>query len=145
MKKFFGQLVKFGVVGVGNTALDLLVYLGLTRGFEWFGEHYLVAAVISFFVSGVNGFLWNKHWTFQDKLRFTHGQLLRFYVSAGVALSLNQVLLWQLVSQEILHDAVAKVLAGVCAGGVNFLLQKFWTFPRREDLYNSDEDFESAG
>ena len=142
MKNLFGQLVRFGVVGVGNTALDVLVYLGLTRGIPWFGDHYLTAAVISFLVSGVNGFIWNKHWTFNDKLRFTHGQLIRFYSSSGIALALNQTLLWLFVSQFDVYDVIAKVMAGVSAGGLTFALQKFWTFPRREDLYNSNEDFE---
>ncbi len=141
MKKLFWQLVRFGIVGGGNTGLDVLIYVGLTRGVNWLGEHYLVAAVISFLISGVNGFIWNKHWTFKDKLKFTHGQLIRFYISAGVALSINQSLLWYFVSNELIHDVMAKVAAGVSAGGVNFLLQKFWTFPRPEDLYNEDADF----
>lgn len=140
MKATFFQLFRFGVVGTMNTVIDLAVYAGLTRGFDFFEEHYLVAALIAFIISGINSFFWNKQWTFKDTNQYTHRKLIKFYIAAGVALLVNELILWQLVEFE-LYDILAKLIAGTSAGVINFTLQKFWTFDRvvetTENEYNN--------
>ncbi|MFH1426548.1 MAG: GtrA family protein [Candidatus Kerfeldbacteria bacterium] len=139
MKKAFFQLIRFGVVGTANTAIDALVYVALTRSVGFFEQHYLWAAVIAFIVSGINSFFWNKKWTFKDRVKYTNRKLLKFYIAAGVALAVNAFFLWFFVQLGV-WDVAAKVIGGVCAGLVNFSLQKFWTFPavvkKDENKYN---------
>ena len=128
MKTTFFQLVRFVVVGSGNTLIDAVVYIALTRGFDFFATHYLLASTIAFVIAGFNSFVWNKHWTFKDGISYSYAQLFRFFVVIGITYSLNQLFLWWFVSLGI-YDIVGKVAAGVFAGGVNFTLQKLWAFP----------------
>lgn len=133
MKKHFFQFVRFGVVGAMNTVFDLLMYAGLTRSMDFFRAHYLFAAFIAFAISTLNSFIWNKHWTFRDTLKFHHSQLIKFYIGAGVTLVLNQAFLWLFVNLGV-YDIFAKVLASLTAGGVNFMMQKFWTFAPKQRI-----------
>ena len=57
------QFVKFGIVGVSNTLLTLVVYTVLLKVF---GVWYLAASAIGFVVGAVNGFLLNRRWTFRE-------------------------------------------------------------------------------
>jgi putative flippase GtrA len=57
------QFVKFGIVGVSNTLLTLIVYTVLLKVF---GVWYLAASAIGFIVGATNGFLLNRRWTFRS-------------------------------------------------------------------------------
>src|ERR1035437_8585258 len=59
----FVQFVKFGIVGVSNTALTFIVYTVLLKVF---GVWYLAASAVGFIVGATNGFLLNRRWTFRD-------------------------------------------------------------------------------
>lgn len=123
------QIFKFGLVGAVNTAIDTGVYVALTREVVWFAQNYLVAGFVAFLIAGINGFWWHKKWTFRHAMTYRHTQLVRFYLGAGGALVVNEAVLWLLVQQHW-YDILAKLVAAVAAGVVNFCLQKFWTFGR---------------
>ena len=55
-----GQLVRFLVVGVGNTVLSFVVYRLLLAVGTW----YVVAAPLAFAAGAVNGYIFNRRWTF---------------------------------------------------------------------------------
>ncbi|MBI2410347.1 MAG: GtrA family protein [Candidatus Kerfeldbacteria bacterium] len=129
MKVTVFQFMRFTIVGATNTVLDAFIYIALTRSTDFFHRWYLLAAAIAFFLSSANSFFWNKHWTFKDGIHYSHAQLMRFFMVAGVAFFLNEILLWLCVEFFHVHDIVAKLLASIGAGGINFLMQKFWTFP----------------
>src|ERR1700690_585125 len=97
------QFVKFGIVGVSNTLLTFAVYTLLLKGF---GLWYLAASAIGFVVGAVNGFLWNRRWTFRGHV----GDALtpvRWGVVQGCGLGVNLGLLYLFV-----HDAgLDKLLA----------------------------------
>ena len=57
------QFVKFGIVGVSNTLMTLVVYTVLLKVF---GVWYLAASAIGFAVGATNGFLLNRKWTFTE-------------------------------------------------------------------------------
>ncbi len=130
MKKTVAQLVRFGVVGSINTVIDLFVYIVLTRNLQFFSDNYLFAAISSFLVAGINGYFFNKRWTFKDGAGFSHKQMILFYIEAGIALAMNLLLLWWFV-QLGMNDVLAKLTAGVTAGVLNFLMQKFWIFRQK--------------
>ncbi len=56
------QFVKFGIVGVSNTLISFAMYTLLLKVF---GVWYVAASGIGFAVGAVNGFLWNRAWTFR--------------------------------------------------------------------------------
>ena len=119
------QFVKFAVVGVSSTIIDWGIYLLLTRTTAIF---YLLAKVLSFLVSVINSYIWNRRWTFrsQDPKRFH--QFSKFLVVAGVGLALNALIMYLVVSKLKLHDIIGLILASAIVMFWNFLVNKFWTF-----------------
>jgi putative flippase GtrA len=118
------QFLKFGVVGVSNTLIAFAVYTVLLKGF---GVWYILASAIGFAMGAVNGFLWNRRWTFRGHV----GDALtpvRWGIVQTCGLGLNLGLLYVFV-----HDAgIDKLLAQAFATGVvtvlTFLANRAWTF-----------------
>ncbi|MGD0453871.1 MAG: GtrA family protein [Solirubrobacteraceae bacterium] len=118
------QFIKFGIVGVSNTLLTLVVYTVLLKVF---GVWYLAASAIGFAVGATNGFLLNRRWTFREHI----GDALtpvRWAVVQSGGLAINEGLLYLLV-----HDGhLDKLLAQVCATAVvtvtTFIVNRAWTF-----------------
>jgi putative flippase GtrA len=130
------QFVKFGIVGVSNTLLTLVVYTVLLKVF---GVWYLAASAIGFVVGAVNGFLLNRRWTFREHV----GDALtpvRWGVVQTCGLGLDEGLLYLLV-----HDAhMGKLIAQVCATAVvtvsTFLVNRAWTFRVHASVAVADAD-----
>jgi putative flippase GtrA len=118
------QFVKFGIVGISNTLLTFIVYTLLLKGL---GVWYLAASAIGFVVGAVNGFLWNRRWTFRGHV----GDALtpvRWGIVQGCGLVLNLGLLYLFV-----HDAgLDKLLGQACATAIvtvlTFMANRAWTF-----------------
>src|SRR5271155_2042230 len=97
------QFVKFGIVGVSNTVLTLVIYTVLLKGF---GVWYLAASAIGYIVGAVNGFLLNRKWTFRGHV----GDALtpfRWSIVHGAGLALDEVLLYAFVGVLGLDKLVA--------------------------------------
>jgi putative flippase GtrA len=124
------QFAKFGVVGISNTLLTLVVYTLLLKVF---GVWYLAASAIGFAVGAVNGFLLNRRWTFRGHV----GDALtpvRWGIVQTCGLGVNEGLLYLFV-----HDAhIDKLLAQVCATAVvtvtTFFANRAWTFRARTPI-----------
>ena len=118
------QFIKFGIVGVSNTLLTLVVYTVLLKVF---GVWYLAASAIGFIAGATNGFLLNRRWTFRDHV----GDALtpvRWAIVQGAGLAIDELMLYVLV-----HDAkLDKLLAQVCATAfvtvTTFFVNRAWTF-----------------
>src|SRR5271154_6870835 len=118
------QFVKFGIVGISNTLLTLVVYTVLLKVF---GVWYLAASAIGFAVGATNGFLLNRRWTFRDHV----GDALtpvRWGIVQTCGLGVDEALLYLFV-----HDLhLDKLLAQVCATAVvtvsTFFVNRAWTF-----------------
>jgi putative flippase GtrA len=118
------QFVKFGIVGVSNTLLTLVVYTVLLKVF---GVWYLAASAIGFAVGATNGFLLNRRWTFREHVGDALTPVRWGIVQSG-GLGVNEGLLYLLV-----HDGhLDKLLAQVCATAVvtvtTFFINRAWTF-----------------
>ncbi len=118
------QFVKFGIVGVSNTLLTLVVYTVLLKVF---GVWYLAASAIGFAVGAINGFLLNRRWTFREHVGDALTPVRWGIVQSG-GLAINEGLLFLFV-----HDAqLDKLLAQVCATSVvtvtTFIVNRAWTF-----------------
>jgi putative flippase GtrA len=118
------QFVKFGIVGVSNTALAFLVYTMLVKGF---GLWYLAASAIGFAVGAVNGFLLNRRWTFREHA----GDPLtpvRWFVVQGCGLLLNLALVYVLVDRVALDKLLGQAVATVVVVVITFFVNRAWTF-----------------
>src|SRR5436309_15769504 len=84
------QFMKFGIVGISNTALTFLVYTLLLKVF---GVWYLAASAIGFAVGATNGFLLNRRWTFREHVG-DNLTPLRWVIVQGCGLAVNVGLLY---------------------------------------------------
>ncbi len=143
------QFIKFGIVGLSNTALSYIIYAVLV----YLGLHYIVASVISFMLSVLNSFYWNKRYVFvpdkdndnnkdgdndphqqkhqqerQQKYGFW-GALLKTYASyALTGFVLQNILLFVFISALNLSEYIAPLLSLAVTVPLNFVLNKKWAF-----------------
>jgi len=118
------QFVKFGIVGVSNTALTFIIYTILLKVF---GVWYLAASAIGFIVGATNGFLLNRRWTFAEHVGDSLTPV-RWGVVQGCGLVLDEVLLFVLVHQAGLDKLLAQALATVVVTVSTFFANRAWTF-----------------
>ncbi|ADQ07966.1 GtrA family protein [Caldicellulosiruptor hydrothermalis 108] len=130
IEKLF-ELIKFSIVGAINTAIDFAVFfvcysiLHLDSSFS---------QIFGYTAGMINSFLMNKRWTFEDRtkgkkvlikaFKFGFTNVISLILSIGV-IKLSKLYL----SSSIL---IAKILATLCAQGVNYILYKFWVFTKAE-------------
>jgi putative flippase GtrA len=135
-KKLVRQVSRFGLVGVLNTALDLLVLNGLLALFPTTRALVIVLfTALAYSVGAVNSFLFNKYWTFERRCKTTWGELARFAATTGVGIAGNSGFIW-LASQlphPFLANTVAwtnlsKVLALLCLSLISYLGMRLWVF-----------------
>jgi putative flippase GtrA len=118
------QFVKFGIVGVSNTLLTLVVYTVLLKVF---GVWYLAASAIGFVVGAINGFLLNRRWTFREHV----GDALtpvRWGVVQTCGLGIDELLLYVFVHDAGLDKLVAQVCATAVVTVTTFFVNRAWTF-----------------
>jgi putative flippase GtrA len=125
------QLVKYSIIGIINTFLDWGVYLGLTRIFAYFIQHYLFAKGISFCVAVTNSYFWNRYWTFRSKRKEILRQYVKFFLSQGILLVINVGIMYLAVSILHLRDLIGLVLTSLVSMAFGFLISKFWVFKEK--------------
>ncbi|HEX5852186.1 MAG TPA: GtrA family protein [Solirubrobacteraceae bacterium] len=118
------QLVKFGLVGVSNTALTFAVFTLLLKGF---GVWYLAASAIGFAVGATNGFLLNRRWTFSEHVGDSLTPV-RWALVQGTGLGVNVALLYVLVDHVGLDELVGQAIATAVVTVSTFFVNRAWTF-----------------
>lgn len=115
--------VKYGIVGVSNVAIDFAVYALLLAIGVW----YPAAKVLSFVVATVNGYTFNRLWTFRAGRH--RNVILTKYVTVQVTcLGVNLVLLVLLVELAGLDKLVAQAVVLPFIALASFIGQRLWTF-----------------
>jgi len=121
----FNQFLKFGIVGVSNTLVGLIVYYVLI----YFNIHYIVANTMGFIVSVFNAYYWNDRYVFKkQRNRSTVDVLIKVYIAYGMTFILNTALLFIMVSHFNISKYIAPVINLVIITPINFLLNKYWAF-----------------
>ncbi len=129
------QFVKFCLIGVSSTVLDVVISRLLM---DKFGINWLAANTLSFAVAVTNGYLWNSLWTFRGMgAARKHTQYLKFVAVNLVGYGLNTVIMATTILMLTGHMtgtpprgiwAVAKGTAVLLVAIWNFLANKRWTF-----------------
>jgi len=119
-----GQLVRFGIVGVANTLISLAVYQLLLFAGVW----YLVAAPLGYMAGLLNGYVFNRSWTFksQDSMRARMSYVVIQMGGAGLT-SLLVFLFVDAGLNRTVAFAVATVPVVICT----FAANRAWTFVDR--------------
>jgi putative flippase GtrA len=126
LKALFGQAVKFSLVGVVNTLLDMLIFALLTL-LPLFAAQYVYAQVISYSCGVVCSLALNKLWTFKQREPMRIGQIVCFLLVNLAALGVSSGALY-LYQGWGLAPLLAKVLSVPFSLGVNFVGNKLFVF-----------------
>lgn len=126
------QFLKFGMVGVGNTAVSMATYyivLWLDPNLYMFGS--ILGAVLSI----LHAFLWSNFYVFPQKGQTIKDFFIRMgkcYLSYGGTSVLSNVLLWAEVSIWHFSKVYAPIVNLILTIPLNFILNKLWVFRRNK-------------
>ena len=126
------QLARFLVVGVANTAISFVVY----RVLLLVSTPYVLAAGLGFAVGALNGYVFNRRWTFAAN-DTTRARVL--YVVVQVAGSLSTSLLVFLFVQAGAGKVVAYLAAIPPVTLCMFAANRLWTFADRSSALELDQ------
>lgn len=128
IKKLLIQFIKFGLVGVSNTLISLLVYYILV----YFKCNYIVANTLGFIISVINAYYWNNKYVFKKntgrKEEKTYKKIIKVYVSYGVTFLLSTLLLYLMVDCFKISEYIAPIINLCVTVPLNFIFNKFWAF-----------------
>lgn len=143
------QLLRFGLVGILNTAIDVLAYNLLVWRFDLrTSPALLLANAVAYALGAINSFALNRRWTFGRQGHRTAGEVGRFVVTTLGGISLNDLLLWLLTRALLpvlgptrLWANAAKI--GAIGGSVllSYLGMRFWVFARRASPAATNKEY----
>lgn len=135
------QFIKFGLVGVSNTAVDWVVFFLLSH-FVFHGSNgELISKAISFAIAVINSYIWNSVWTFRKEYsKATSGQgskaakggtiFVKFLVISLLGWGLNY-LVYKYTHQNLAQgNIIALIAASGAATLLNFFGNKLWTYKK---------------
>ncbi len=130
------QLVRFGIVGVINTVIDLSMYIYFLNNYAFFAHHILIAKAVSFLLGTISSFLLNRYWTFKKKTRLNITEIVRFYLTVAGGLILDLLSLSFFLSVIHMNAIIAAFFATLIAFVWNFLLSKLWVYSETVPIHS---------
>lgn len=127
------QFIQFGIVGLSNTLISLVVYyLFIIINEHW----YLAGNAVGFMVSTVNAYYWNSRKVFKTagggreptRIRI----LVKTFAAYGLSLALSTVLSFILVDKARISVYVAPCFVLMITVPLNFCMNKYWVYSKRE-------------
>lgn len=118
------QFVKFGIVGVSNTAISLIIYYALV----YVNVNYILANTIGFIVSVLNAYYWNNKYVFKKETSSNVSAFIKSFVCYGTTFMISTVLLIVMVKYLNISELIAPIINLIITVPLNFFMNKFWTF-----------------
>lgn len=124
------QLIKYGLVGVSNSLITLIVIFVCN---DLIGMKLMLADVIGYVAGLINSFIWNKNWVFKSHNRRLRNEMMLFFVGFLVCFGLqfltvlllrNPMKALDISLLGISPDAIGEY-AAVCLGMVVYTLSNF--------------------
>ncbi|MBQ6461088.1 GtrA family protein [Candidatus Saccharibacteria bacterium] len=117
--------IKFGIVGVINTVLSLVIYyICIVINNDW----YLFGTVLGYVISSIVGYFLNKLMVFKRPDMKHSRSLPRYYVVYASALILNILLMELWIKGLHLSSWIAPILTLCFTVPYNFVLSRIWVF-----------------
>lgn len=129
--KFLGQAVKYGIVGVSGITTNLLIFSLLVY---IIGVWYIVAGLISGWISLTQNFILHRKFSFVDQAKFdlrsreALKRYFRFFLLSIINAPVFSSLLFFLVEFVKLEKVLAQFLTSVSLGLISFLISRRFIF-----------------
>ena len=124
---FISQFIRFGLVGLSNTAISLAIYYL----FLWINPAlYILGNIIGFIVSVANAFFWANRYVFKGHVQNLWKSLAKTYLAYGSTVLLATGLLFLQVEFWGISKILAPLLNMVITIPLNFIIHKFWVFKK---------------
>ena len=135
-KRWPGQIVRFGTVGVLNTVLDLLILNCLLWLFPTNDPVVVVLFnSLAYALGAINSFLLNKYWTFGYSKSITGREVSRFILTTALGIVCNDILLWLaniLLRPLIVHSSLwvnaSKLVSLAGTVLISYVGMRLWVF-----------------
>jgi len=134
----FWQFLRFGIVGIYNTSIDIFV-LNL---FLWrFPTHNTTLLLsynsLAFILGALNSYVLNKYWTFRQKRSITRREVVRFAIVTALGLLCSDIIFWLVarsihpfIANTILWANIAKICAVIGTATISYIGMRFWVFAK---------------
>ena len=143
---FFGNLIKqvisFGIIGIINTLLGILLIELFYNVFQW---NYWISSITSYVIGSIYSFFANKKLTFRVEgrtgstaIRFAVNTAICYGIAYGLAKPLVKVILADM-TQRVVENVALLVGMGLLIV-LNFFGQKFFVFRELECEAKQGED-----
>lgn len=129
------QMIRFGIVGILNTAIGLGTVLLLQ---DVMGVNPYLANPIGYTLGLINSFIWNKLWTFKSKRDFQK-ELLPFITVFAVTFAL-QYGVFAFLFKHGLDQTLSQIAANICYTVTGFVGNRYYTFAKLEDEQQISDD-----
>lgn len=133
------QIMKFGMVGLANTAVDfgILNFLMAATGI-FSGKDIFFLNSVSFIIAVIHSYFWNKFWTFSARKTEATKEFLQFLIVSVVGLLINGGIVYMITTwlqpmfgvNEISWANAGKVAATAISLIWNFIGYKFIVFKK---------------
>lgn len=123
--KMFGQIIKYGLVGVVNTlitAIIIFVFMNV------FGISYKISNAFGYVAGFLNSFILNKFWTFKGNQTKTLFQFVRFAIVFAICYLLQLGLVVLLVEKLNVSENISQLIGMVFYTIIGFVFNKLITF-----------------
>lgn len=125
------QIVKFGVVGVSNNIICLLIYyLVVAINIKL----YLLGNALGFIVSALNAYFLNSRFVFRKTTQeeTPKGSLLKTYLIYMLSLCISTCMLFLLVDIIGIQEKIAPIISLMITVPLNFVLNKLWIYKKHD-------------
>jgi len=121
MRAVGAQFMRYGAVGISNTLLSAACYAALIS----LGADALAAATVAFALGSVNGFLWNRRWTFSGR---DAASPVRYVAVQAAGLAATDLLIGSL--DPVVGHALAYLVTTGTVTLATFAANRRFSFPR---------------
>lgn len=126
----FGELVRYGVIGVLTTLVNLFVYWLCMLPFGNAPGNWAItfAQVVAWAASVAFAFVANRRFVFRSQSGAVLGELASFTLARLLSLAFDIVFVLALVNLARMNDMTAKVISNVLVIVINYFVSKLWVF-----------------
>ena len=120
------RFVKFGLVGVLNTAINWIIFILLNS----LGIYYIISNIIAYTLSTINSYMWNSKWVFKYEGKNIKETTFKFIILNVIGLILNTCILYVLVDILGLSKIIGLIIATAIVMVLNYFINKLWVFSK---------------